>query len=405
MTSTASQPWPLHLGDARSTLAGMPAGSANCIVTRAPDCGKRNYGVVGQYGHEASPGAYVETMHDVFRVLADDGTCTRQLPLGTGSRTRSLGYPGSRTRPRKFGSGTREIAIVRLDNHDRNRRRARPKGRLKPGGMWSIPAHLYKRPHSAACLVDHPLRCIVAGCKPGAQALDPFAWAATRPGSRRFSWTAGSSGSTCLRDFARLAADRLAQSAADREAARRSTAHPRRTRVPPRIRPCGYAYPYDYPGARIGGDRQIRRKARDVRKPGMQPVIFIDADQVPTRIGVIAACRAWHYRSELAPLASAAAVLGPGFWLYLACPHLIVGVAVAAPAVGVVGACAGLGRLTERVCLVSVALAADGWLAVACESGPVPSPLPQVLGIGTLPLGAPWRDAPMPARAAQPWRR
>jgi DNA modification methylase len=76
-------PFTLYVGDARTVLAGMPAGSANCIVTSPPYWGKRDYGVAGQYGHEDSPAAYVTTMREVFRearrVLADDGTCWLNL--------------------------------------------------------------------------------------------------------------------------------------------------------------------------------------------------------------------------------------------------------------------------------------------------------------------------------------
>src|SRR6201996_537757 len=77
------QPWALYVGDARAVLAGMPDQSANCIVTSPPYWGKRDYGVAGQYGHEADPAAYVDTMREVFaaarRVLADDGTCWLNL--------------------------------------------------------------------------------------------------------------------------------------------------------------------------------------------------------------------------------------------------------------------------------------------------------------------------------------
>jgi site-specific DNA-methyltransferase (cytosine-N4-specific) len=73
----------LHTGDARSVLATMPDASADCIVTSPPYWGKRDYGVSGQYGHEPSPAAYVETLCQVFRearrVLADDGTCWLNL--------------------------------------------------------------------------------------------------------------------------------------------------------------------------------------------------------------------------------------------------------------------------------------------------------------------------------------
>jgi site-specific DNA-methyltransferase (cytosine-N4-specific) len=73
----------LHLGDARDVLAAMPAGSADCVVTSPPYWAKRDYGVTGQYGHEPSPAAYVETLRAVFhearRVLAEDGTCWLNL--------------------------------------------------------------------------------------------------------------------------------------------------------------------------------------------------------------------------------------------------------------------------------------------------------------------------------------
>jgi site-specific DNA-methyltransferase (cytosine-N4-specific) len=83
VTDHTTQPWALHIGDARSVLATMPDQSANCIVTSPPYWGKRDYGVAGQYGHEDSPASYVATMRDVFRegrrVLADDGTCWLNL--------------------------------------------------------------------------------------------------------------------------------------------------------------------------------------------------------------------------------------------------------------------------------------------------------------------------------------
>ena len=73
----------LHVGDARDILTTMPAGSADCIVTSPPYWAKRDYGVAGQYGHEPSPRAYVETLRSVFRearrVLAEDGTCWLNL--------------------------------------------------------------------------------------------------------------------------------------------------------------------------------------------------------------------------------------------------------------------------------------------------------------------------------------
>jgi site-specific DNA-methyltransferase (cytosine-N4-specific) len=82
-----------------------------------------------------------------------------------------------------------------------------------------VPTRPYKGPHFAAFPVDLPLRCIAAGCKPGGTVLDPFVGsgttglAAIRLG-RRFT------GIDLSPDFARLAAQRLAQAAADQEAGR-----------------------------------------------------------------------------------------------------------------------------------------------------------------------------------------
>lgn len=68
----------LLLGDALEVLCTLPDESVNCCVTSPPYYGLRDYGVVGQYGLEASVCEYVETMRQVFtevrRVLAADGT-------------------------------------------------------------------------------------------------------------------------------------------------------------------------------------------------------------------------------------------------------------------------------------------------------------------------------------------
>ncbi|MFC5268442.1 DNA-methyltransferase [Kribbella qitaiheensis] len=68
----------LHHGDALDILRTLPDGSVNSCVTSPPYFGLRDYGEPGQYGLEASPAEYVETMRALFaevrRVLADDGT-------------------------------------------------------------------------------------------------------------------------------------------------------------------------------------------------------------------------------------------------------------------------------------------------------------------------------------------
>ena len=74
----------------------MPGESADCIVTSPPYWAKRDYRVVGQYGHEPDPAGYIETMRSVFhearRVLANDGTCW--LNLGDSYSSGSMSSTG-----------------------------------------------------------------------------------------------------------------------------------------------------------------------------------------------------------------------------------------------------------------------------------------------------------------------
>lgn len=68
----------LHHGDSLAVLKQLPDASVDCCVTSPPYFGLRDYGQDGQYGLEASPAEYVETMRLLFaevrRVLTDDGT-------------------------------------------------------------------------------------------------------------------------------------------------------------------------------------------------------------------------------------------------------------------------------------------------------------------------------------------
>lgn len=99
----------LHLGDALDTLRTLPDASVDCIVTSPPYYGLRDYGTEGQYGLEATPAAYVETMRALFaearRVLADDGTLW--LNLGDSYSAVPSGPPGKSNMP---GRGMRTMA-------------------------------------------------------------------------------------------------------------------------------------------------------------------------------------------------------------------------------------------------------------------------------------------------------
>lgn len=95
----------LYLGDALDVAQQLDSNSVDCIVTSPPYFGLRDYGVEGQYGLEASPAEYVETMRALFaelrRVLADDGTLWVNLgdsyaskPAGGRGRNTSQGAGG-----------------------------------------------------------------------------------------------------------------------------------------------------------------------------------------------------------------------------------------------------------------------------------------------------------------------
>ncbi|TVL89807.1 site-specific DNA-methyltransferase [Streptomyces sp. SAJ15] len=110
----------LLLGDALEQLRTLPDGAVDCIVTSPPYFGLRDYGTPGQYGLEASPAEYVETMRAVFaearRVLADDGTLWLNLgdsyssgqgALNTGFNDRWHGEGNSGQRKQEKGRPSR----------------------------------------------------------------------------------------------------------------------------------------------------------------------------------------------------------------------------------------------------------------------------------------------------------
>ena len=101
-------------GDAATTLAKLPDGSVDCIVTSPPYFGLRDYGVDGQIGAEATPGQFVASLVDVFhearRCLPTTGRCGSTWATRTSTRAvlARRGRPGSaphgRSRPRGAAS-------------------------------------------------------------------------------------------------------------------------------------------------------------------------------------------------------------------------------------------------------------------------------------------------------------
>ena len=140
---------------------------------------------------------------------------------------------------------------------------------------------------------------------------------------------------------------------------------------------------------------QLRRQARQARRAGMQPMMFLNpGDQLPEIAIVIISRWVWRYRSELAPAGVALLMLVLGWYAHVALSRgwwlVLVVSGVAAWALGSFGARIGLARLTERLYVAVTVLAGGTWLALATAAGPLASPLPRTLGIGGVLLSVPW---------------
>ena len=77
--------------------------------------------------------------------------------------------------------------------------------------------------------------------------------------------------------------------------------------------------------------RKMRRQARLARRSGLQPMMVINTgDGFPETVGVLLARWAWRYRSELAPVGVAAALVASAWWLHHTRPRWWAPVAVLA---------------------------------------------------------------------------
>ena len=126
--------------------------------------------------------------------------------------------------------------------------------------------------------------------------------------------------------------------------------------------------------------RQMRRQARLARRSGLQPMMMINTgDGFPETVGVVLLRGAWRYRSELAPVAVAAGLVGAAWWLHATRPHwwglTAVAAGVAAWAVALFGARWRFPTLMERVYAAITIYVAGVWLSAAIAVGPlVPTP-------------------------------
>jgi FtsK/SpoIIIE family len=141
--------------------------------------------------------------------------------------------------------------------------------------------------------------------------------------------------------------------------------------------------------------RRMRRQARLARRSGLQPMMMINSGEAfPETVGVMLARWAWRYRSELAPLGVAAALVATAWWLHATRPHwwfvTAVLAGVTAWAVAIFGARWRLPTLTERVYAAITIYTAGVWLSAAIAVGPFVTPLPQALASGASILSVPW---------------
>ena len=142
--------------------------------------------------------------------------------------------------------------------------------------------------------------------------------------------------------------------------------------------------------------RRMRRQARQIRRSGMQPMMFVNTDssQFPAPVGMILARFAWRYRSELTPLGIAAMTLVAACWTHASLAKwwalILIGSTVAGALTAIFGSRFGLAPIAERVYAATATFTVGSWLALATLLGPFTPPLPQVLGIGTMVLGVPW---------------
>jgi S-DNA-T family DNA segregation ATPase FtsK/SpoIIIE len=147
--------------------------------------------------------------------------------------------------------------------------------------------------------------------------------------------------------------------------------------------------------------RQLRRRARQLRRDGFQPTMFLSPDEpMPETAGAIVVRALWRYRSELAPIAAAAGVAiaavtlhraHPTWWPWLMAVTLADVAALALPAPRRLRKeWPLLGRTAERAYAAAVSAAAGGWLTAATALGPAAPPMPALAVILAGACAVPW---------------
>ena len=147
--------------------------------------------------------------------------------------------------------------------------------------------------------------------------------------------------------------------------------------------------------------RQLRHRARQLRRDGFQPTMFLSPDQpLPETAGAIVVRALWRYRSELAPVVAAAGIViaaatlhrsHPGWWPWLMAVTLADVAALALPAPRRLRKeWPFLSRTAERVYAAAVSAVAGGWLTAATALGPATPPMPALGVIVAMLCAVPW---------------
>ena len=146
---------------------------------------------------------------------------------------------------------------------------------------------------------------------------------------------------------------------------------------------------------------RLRRRARQLRRDGFQPTMFLSPDEpLPETAGALVVRALWRYRSELAPVVATAGIVAsavtlhrshPGWWPWLMAATLTdVAVLVLPAPRRLRKEWFLLDRTAERACAAAVSALAGGWLTAATVLGPARPPLPALAVISAIACAVPW---------------
>jgi DNA translocase FtsK/SpoIIIE-like protein len=146
---------------------------------------------------------------------------------------------------------------------------------------------------------------------------------------------------------------------------------------------------------------QLRRHARRLSRDGYQPMMVINSGSDLPETATTALVRAvWRYRSELVPIAVAAAAfvvantLHRGHhaawpWLALTTLAIITALTIPPPA-WARKAWVMLDHPAERAYAIAITVATGGWLTIATALSPATPPMPAIAVALTIACGIPW---------------